>query len=434
MTATAIGTTATGALRIAVTVAAALVAASVPGAARAQAVGLESPAARPSLRWTPAAAVRLVAYGDALGRHGLDPGDYALDGVRTAVAAGEAARIDRAATVSFALIARDLASGRVRPPARRQAYFGAASVSPDAVLAVMDRALASGDVGGALDRLAPRNSGYRALRAALAALPAEGAAKERRAIRASLERWRWLPRDLGERHILVNIPEFMARLVDGGQVTSAHRVIVGKRATPTPQFSTAVQAVVINPPWNVPQSIIAESVGALVRNRPQTARERGYAWSTAPGGGLRVTQRPGPGNALGQIKLDMPNPHSIYMHDTPSKALFDREARTFSHGCIRTDQPQALAAALLAGTGWTEARIAGVTAGSETVRVPLARAVPVHIAYFTAHADEAGQVHYADDPYGLDAALVAAMGGEARGRGRARALAAAETECSPARG
>ncbi len=416
--------------RIAAAMLIAAVPAAIPGAVFAQAAPVAGAAVRASARWTPAAAARLLDYGETLGRHGLDPADYALEDVRAAVAARDAARIDRAATVGFARIARDLASGRVRPPARRLAYFAAASISPDAVLALMDRALASGDIGGTLDRLAPGHSGYRALQAALAAVPAEGAEKERRAIRASLERWRWLPRDLGQRYILVNVPEYMARLVDGGRVVSAHRVIVGKRATPTPQFSTAVQAVVINPPWNVPQSIIAESVGALVRNRPATARERGYAWSIAPGGGLRVTQRPGPGNALGQIKLDMPNPHSVYMHDTPSKALFDRETRSFSHGCIRTDRPQALAAALLAGTGWTEARIAGVTAGSETVRVPLEHPAPVHIAYFTAHADEEGRVTYADDPYGLDTALVAAMGGEARGR----ALAARETECSPAQG
>lgn len=391
-----------------------LVAAAVPGAVRAQPVVVDGAAAPLPARWSPLTAARLLAFGATLGRHGLDPADYPLDDVRDAVASGDPVRIDRAATVGFALIARDLANGRVRPPARQLAYYDAATLSPGAVLMLMDRALASGDVGGTLDRLAPRAAGYRALQAALAALSAEGAARERRAIRASLERWRWLPRDLGERYILVNIPEYSARLVDEGQVASMHRVIVGKRATPTLQFSTAVQAVVINPPWSVPQSIIAESVGALVLTRPDAARERGYVWSTAPGGSLRVTQRPGPGNALGQIKLDMPNPHSIYLHDTPNKALFDRESRTFSHGCIRTDRPQVLAAALLAGTGWTEARIAGLTAGTETIRVPLMRRVPVHIAYFTAYADAGGQVRYADDPYALDPTLLAAMDGPTR--------------------
>lgn len=434
MTGTATVSTGRGVARIAAMLLAlapvAGTAAAAPAVGGAPAAAVQAPAVRPVARWTPATAAALLRYGETVGRHGLDPGDYALEALRAAVAGGDAGAIDRAGTVSFALIARDLANGRVRPPARRLAFYDAASLSPGAVLAMMDDALARGDPGGALERLAPRSAGYRALQAALAALPPEGEARARRAIRASLERWRWLPRDLGQRHILVNIPGYTAWLVDGGAVVSQHRVIVGKRSTPTPQFASAVQAVVLNPPWNVPQSIIAESVGALVRSRPDTARARGYVWSTAPGGALRVTQRPGPGNALGQVKLDMPNPHSVYLHDTPSKALFDRETRTLSHGCIRTERPQALAAALLSGTGWTEARIAGVTAGTETVRVPLARSVPVYIAYFTAEADADGRVRILDDPYALDAALVEAMGGETR----RRALTLKETECSPARG
>jgi murein L,D-transpeptidase YcbB/YkuD len=245
------------------------------------------------------------------------------------------------------------------------------------------------------------------LRAALVSQPASAQAEKAR-IRANLDRWRWLPRDLGERYIMVNIPEYSARLVDHGRVLATHRVIVGKRATPTPQFTTSVTGVILNPSWHVPQSIIAESVGALVRNRPAVARARGYTWTRA-GGALQVTQQPGPTNSLGQVKLDMPNPLAIFMHDTPAKALFDQKVRAYSHGCVRTDKPLDLAAKLLSGTEWTPERIAQTIAGRETITARLPRPIPVYIVYMTARVDADGTLQLFDDPYRLDAALAPAF-------------------------
>jgi L,D-transpeptidase YcbB len=161
---------------------------------------------------------------------------------------------------------------------------------------------------------------------------------------------------------------------------------------------------VFNPPWHVPQSIIAESVGRLVRNSPDVARARGYTWSYSDGG-LRVTQQPGPGNALGQMKLDMPNPFTVYVHDTSSRDLFDKDERTLSHGCIRTDQPFDLARTLLASAGWTRSMIDEVVATRKTRRVALDQPVPVYTVYLTAYADADGAVRYLDDPYSLDPAL-----------------------------
>jgi murein L,D-transpeptidase YcbB/YkuD len=165
-----------------------------------------------------------------------------------------------------------------------------------------------------------------------------------------------------------------------------------------------VTGVIFNPPWNVPQSIVAESVGSLVRNSPATARARGYTWSYS-GGALRVTQQPGPQNALGQMKLDMPNPYTVYLHDTPSKALFDQEQRALSHGCIRTDKPFDLAEQLLRDAGWNRAMIDDAVAKRRTQRVALAQPLPVYVIYMPAYVAADGSVSYFGDPYSLNGAV-----------------------------
>ena len=169
-------------------------------------------------------------------------------------------------------------------------------------------------------------------------------------LRANMERWRWVPRDPGARYLLVNVAGYTAELVENGQIVSMHRIVIGKPAKSTPQFSTTVEGVIINPWWELPKRIVAERVGTLFVKHPVMAKAQGYVRVKAWGGGTRVRQAPGPRNALGQMKLVMPNPYPIYLHDTPSKALFDETARAFSHGCMRVDRPFDLAAALLAGT------------------------------------------------------------------------------------
>jgi murein L,D-transpeptidase YcbB/YkuD len=361
-------------------------------------------ASLPSLqRWTPAAASDLLAYIERVDSHGLEPADYAPAALRRALAAGNLAELDRQASQSFGLLARDLANGHVRPAQRRGFHIATPALTPQRIALLIEQALALRTVGRVLEGLAPQNPQYRGLRSALAALPA-GADAERRKIEASLERWRWMPRELGARHLLVNIPEYQVRLIDGGREIAVHRVIVGKRSTPTPQFSAQVSGVIFNPPWNVPQSIIAESVGSLVRNSPATARARGYTWSWS-GGTLRVTQQPGPNNALGQLKLDMPNPYAVFLHDTPDKELFGREERTMSHGCVRTDRPFDLAERLLGGTGWTRAMIDEAVASRRTQRIALAQPVPVYVVYLSAYVGADGRARYFGDPYGLDAAV-----------------------------
>ena len=358
--------------------------------------------------WTSQAAGTLLAYIETIDSHGLDPADYEPTELQQAIASDDPARLERQATESFALVASDLANGHVKAGHRGRYFIASDPIDPDQMAKLIDKAIAAGNVANFLEPLAPRNREYANLREALAHLE-PGQADERRKIEVSLERWRWLPRDLGQRHLLVNIPEFVAHLVDGDREVESHRVIVGKTSTPTPQFSAQVTAVILNPTWSVPQSIIRESVGSLVRRSPATARARGYTWSYA-GGGLRVTQQPGPQNALGQIKLEMANPLSVYLHDTPNKELFEREVRTFSHGCIRTQLPFDLAATLLKDAGWSRAEIDREVAKRQTRRVPLATPVPVYVVYMTAMVGPDGSVRFFDDPYRLDAAIAAQLG------------------------
>jgi murein L,D-transpeptidase YcbB/YkuD len=222
-------------------------------------------------------------------------------------------------------------------------------------------------------------------------------ARKRAAILANMEMWRWEPRDMGERRIEVNIPDFSVKVMEGDAAIHEARVIVGKPETPTPIFSSPMRYVILNPSWLVPDSIIrkefASKLGALSR--------RGYEVKTV-GGRLTVRQLPGDDNALGRIAFMFPNDHSVYMHDTPARELFDEDVRAFSHGCIRVEDPPSLAEIVLGGNGskWTAERIDAAIGGPErTVFLP--NPLPVHIEYFTEFVDGFGEIKERPDIYGL---------------------------------
>ncbi len=374
------------------------------------AIMLASPAlpADGAPHWDRAAAADLLSYIEAIERHGLDPADYAAAPLAAAIADSDEAAVDRRARASFALVAHDLAQGRVAPEDRGSYAVPSSRLAGDRLPALMRDALTGGDVAAVLDGLAPHDPLYRALQDALALLP-PGDGDRRTRIALDLERLRWLPRDRGAEYLLVNIPQFHLSLYRLGLPVSEHGVIVGKRQSPTPRFGASVTAVVFNPSWSVPQSIVEESVGRIVRNAPALARQRGYVWSVDDRARLRVTQLPGPQNALGRIRLDMPNAFSVYVHDTPDKALFDHPARALSHGCIRLDRPAALAEALLRDGGWTEEQTSEALAVRTTRRVALNRPVPIYVVYLTAALGPDGTLDYLDDIYGLDPALAAAL-------------------------
>ena len=253
-----------------------------------------------------------------------------------------------------------------------------------------------------------RDSGLltRATTAALSADPSANASAAE--IGANMERWRWLPRDLGGRYVMVNIPEYELRLVSEGAVAHQARVVVGKADTPTPVFSHPMEFLVVNPSWNVPPSILQKEFLPKLAVDPDYAAKLGYE-VIRKGDRISIRQPPGERNALGHIKFMFPNRHAVYIHDTPSRSLFANDARAYSHGCVRVQDPFRLGEIVLGReAGWSEGRLrALVGKGERTVR--LATPLPVHIVYFTAFVDEGGRLQTRADIYGHDAKLRAAL-------------------------
>jgi murein L,D-transpeptidase YcbB/YkuD len=377
-----------------------------PGAAEA---GMAAPAPAPqSLAWTEAAAREVLGAVRASAGEGLSPADYGLARLEAALAGAEADELSAAAEASWMALARDYAAGHTPAAARRGWKGPAPRADPEWLRAKLADGLLEGGPGAAVAALLPTHPHYAALRKALAAA---NSPEERALIRANLDRWRWLPRMLGERYLIANLPAYEVDLWDDGRVVARHRIIIGKPALATPQFSAAATGVTMNPPWLLPQSIVAESVGALIRRSPRAARAKGYRWTRGADGRLYVTQVPGPGNSLGQMKIEMPNEHAIFFHDTPAKALFDREVLALSHGCMRTKGVFGLGLRLLEDQPeWGAAAIDAAVAARQTVTVPLTAPVPVHVAYFTVAPGPGGTLRRFADVYGRDAAVIAALG------------------------
>jgi murein L,D-transpeptidase YcbB/YkuD len=253
---------------------------------------------------------------------------------------------------------------------------------------------------GDAERRAPakRNSGRRIHTASTSASVAFGAlARKRAAIVANMEMWRWEPRDMGEKRIEINVPDFSLAALDGDTVLFQARAIVGKPETPTPVFSSLMRYVIINPSWQVPDSIIRKEM----MSKLSSLSRRGYEVKTV-GGRLTVRQAPGDDNALGRIAFMFPNDHAIYLHDTPARELFDEETRAFSHGCVRVEDPVSLAELVLDGGvgAWTAERIEAAFGNRERTAL-LPRPLPIHIEYFTEFVGESGELQERRDIYGL---------------------------------
>ena len=258
-------------------------------------------------------------------------------------------------------------------------------------------------------------------------VPAEERARQ---IEVNLERWRWLPADLGDRHVEVNIAGFGATLVEDGAALRTHRVVVGRRYRQTPMFSGLMSYLVLSPFWHVPPNIAALDKLPLIRSDPSTIAAQRMTlldhatnqpvdpatvdWSTMSGPEFnrlyRLRQDPGPANALGAVKFMFPNKHNVYLHDTPSRELFERASRGFSSGCIRVEDALDLAEYLLADQpDWTRSRIDSVAAAGVERTVRLREPVPVHLLYWTAWADADGVIHFREDIYGRDGAVRRAL-------------------------
>lgn len=351
-----------------------------------------------AFRWTRPAAQDLLAYVRQVGQEGLDPVDYAPERLAAALAANDEGLLSTAATDTFLRLSSDLALGHVRSDSRLGWHTPDTEFDVQQQWDLMQRIVAGESVRAILDALLPLHPQYAELKLLLARSPD---AAVRNKVRANMDRWRWLPRDLGKRYIIVNVPAFTVALVEDGQVIARRNVVVGKPSTPTPQINAVATGVILNPWWDVPKSIY-----------PEVRGKKGYV-TVKNGDKLHYRQPPGPSNALGRIKLVMPNNLAIYLHDTPAKSLFSRKVRAFSHGCIRTQDPLGFAELLINDPKWDRAAIDKAVAGGKSVRVNATVATPVYIAYFTAaaRANDEGLLTYADI-YGRDKPVLAELDGK----------------------
>lgn len=246
-------------------------------------------------------------------------------------------------------------------------------------------------------------------------------------LRVNLERWRWLPRALGRRHLRVNIADFRLEAWRDGRIEREHAVIVGSHFRPTPSFSADMSYLVLNPDWVVPRRLAVQDKLPLFRRDPGAFDRLGFELHDREGAlvdaasvdwhalspdyfPFRLLQRPGPANALGQVKLILPNPHQVYLHDTPTRGLFSRVRRDFSSGCIRVDDALGLVAWALDGTpGWDRAAIDATVATGLRTRIDLAAPLPVHLHYITTPVAADGTIRFVSDLYGQDARVLAAL-------------------------
>ncbi|MEM6267269.1 MAG: L,D-transpeptidase family protein, partial [Pseudomonadota bacterium] len=316
---------------------------------------IEAPA--PLVRsWSVPQARQLIEVITTIGDEGLDPADYDFQALNVALGSGPSEELDRLASRNFIWLVEDLRDGRTPMEARKQWFV----VDPDRdkyrTSDLLRQALETNDVAGTLASLQPEHPDYAKLRDELAATP-ETEVEKRKLIRANMDRWRWLAKDLGLFYLYTNVPEFQARLVIGDKIHKSYRTIVGKPGrTATPQLAETISGVVFNPTWTVPQSIVkGEGLGERVLNNPGWARAKGYKATRGANGYISVVQQPGPTNSLGRMKLEMPNRHAIFFHDTPSRGLFSKANRALSHGCIRTEDALELAITMaILGKGATK--------------------------------------------------------------------------------
>ncbi len=351
----------------------------------------------PQPHWSIATLHQLLDAVDASRGEGLRPQGYRRDELADALNAGRTdATVTSLATATAHQLGHDYADGRIT---HRERFDWHITHSP-APLVTMDvdiaNAVNAGRLGDYLHELLPQDPRYAALRDALNDTPDTEPAR-RTAIRASMERWRWMPRTLGSSYIWVNVPTYRLALYRGDQVVAMYDVVVGAPKTPTPMLSADVGSIIVNPWWTLPPTVLREGDG----RRYSTAR--GYVYQTI-GGKTYIRQKPGPLNALGRMKIDMPNAWAIYLHDTPSKVGFLQTNRALSHGCIRVKNITTLADEL-----YDHAVIDNALQTYRMKSLSVKAAVPVYIVYFTAAPDASGSVVTYADPYDRDAGLVAAL-------------------------
>jgi L,D-transpeptidase YcbB len=258
-------------------------------------------------------------------------------------------------------------------------------------------------------------------------------------IKANLERWRWVTQDLGDRYVIVNIASFFVWVVEAGRPVLSTAAIVGRAYRQTPDFSSRITRVTINPPWNVPTVVAREDLLPLIQKDPGYLRKMGFRifaswaegapeidpatvdWSrkTADDLAYKFVQNPGPQNALGRLSFTFPNEFAVFMHDTPGRGLFLQAGRALSSGCVRLEKALDLAVYLLRDDpDWTEDRIAAAIETGETQEIRVRAPLNVHVLYWTGWLGDDGRPQFREDIYLRDAALVKALQERAAGAAR----------------
>jgi L,D-transpeptidase YcbB len=367
--------------------------------------------------WSPAGRAVIDRLGKAE-EDGLAKADYPVPALDTKAGDPTNALADAELKLSTAAViyARDARGARVEP-ARLSRLITPKLELPTGD-AVLTRLASATDAGAALASFNPPHAGYRALKTKLAELrKSQPTSRLEGDILANMERWRWLPEEMGKRHVWVNVPEYKLRLMRDGRPIHEARVIVGKPETPTPIFSDEMEHAIVNPSWYVPPSIFYKEFGGSAAY----AASRGYKVVYTRDGGVSVRQPPGERNALGFVKFMFPNQHAVYLHDTPNRSLFNAQKRAFSHGCVRLDQPFRFGEFVL-GSEWNEVRLRSLIGRGER-RINLPERIPVHITYFTLMANEKGELHQIADLYAVNNKVRVALGLPSDGT---RAVAAAD--------
>ena len=352
-----------------------------------------------------------------VGADGLEPADYPVP-TFTNTDVAKLAQDEIALTNSVLTFARHARTGRVS----FSRVSGAIHYNlefPDAadVLATMAN---SGSISDALGAYHPQHSGYKALKAKLAEARQSKNVAVVDTLLANMERWRWLPRDLGKAHVTVNIPDFSLKVSDQGKTVWSTRIVVGKVGEQaTPLISETMKFITVNPTWNVPPSIIRNEYLPALQRDPGALARIGLKLTHNKDGSIRIYQPPGDKNALGRIRFNFPNRFLVYQHDTPQKHLFEQQQRAYSHGCMRVQNPEQYAEVLLSISQpqerYTAERIRKMYGNSERT-INFTQPIPVHLTYQTAFVDETGRLQTRPDLYGHDRATANLLRG---GRGAA---------------
>jgi murein L,D-transpeptidase YcbB/YkuD len=382
---------------------------------------------------------------------GLDPADYPIPRFED-TDPGKLAADELSLTNSLLTFARHASIGRVAfTRVSGAVYFD--QKSPDAA-DVLGRLVASTDLRTTLDAFNPHSPQYKALKAELAAVrsgkdiepaskaeakpepkahqkhagkaPAKSQAKPQarakdakvESIIANMERWRWMPHDLGPTYVMVNIPDYTLKVVQDGKTVWQTKIVVGKPGThATPLLTETMKYITVNPTWNVPPSIVRNEYLPALAQDPNALARVGLKISHNPDGSIHIYQPPGERNALGRIRFNFPNRFLVYQHDTPDKNLFAKSERAYSHGCMRVQNPDEYAEVLLGVSQpqdhYTAARIRSMYGTTEHT-INMKQRIPVYITYQTAFVDDSGKAQTRADIYGLDRDINNLLHGERR--------------------